>query len=51
MQHKIYKYLKFIRFKDVFQWDVKRYIADSNIFDIYFAVAPTTFEKGFSFNR
>lgn len=29
MQEKVYKYLKFIRFKDVVQWDLKRYLNNS----------------------
>lgn len=31
MRDEVYKYLKFIRFKDVVQWDVKRYLEDSTI--------------------
>lgn len=29
MRDKVYKYLKFIRFKDVVQWDLKRYLNNS----------------------
>lgn len=29
MRDKVYKYLKFIRFKDVIQWDLKRYLNNS----------------------